>query len=88
MAKYCTKNGRIEQSIILFQRAMNICTIGNLGDDYQDIKKQLCKVYAETTDRNKEYFGNLKHRRIIDPSDDRTLDRIIADLEDLFIRPY
>lgn len=87
-AKYCLKYGRTEQAIILFQKAMRICTIGNLCNEYQDIKKKLCNVYTEKADLDKEYFGNLKHKRIIDPSDDRTLERIINDLNDLFITPY
>lgn len=36
----------------------------------------------------KSYFGQLKHKKIIDPTDDSQLDKLTEDIEDLFIKPY
>lgn len=70
LALYCSKNGRIEQSITLFQKALSICATGNLCKEFNEIKNQIGEVEVNRNERVKNYFAQLKHKKIIDPTDD------------------
>jgi hypothetical protein len=72
----------------LYQKTLSICATGNLFDEYQKTKNQIGEVEINRNERIKSYFGQLKHKKIIDPTDDTQLDKITEDIEDLFVNPY
>jgi len=45
-------------------------------------------IENKKNDRLKEYFAQLKHKKIIDPTEDDNLDKITEEIEDLYIEPY
>lgn len=45
-------------------------------------------IENKKNDRLKEYFAQLKHKKIIDPTEDDDLDKITLEIEDLYIEPY
>ena len=43
-AQYCSKHGRIEQAIVLYQKALKISATGNLLKEYLELKDELVKI--------------------------------------------
>lgn len=44
LAQYCSKNGRIEQSITLYQKALSVCATGNMCNQFLLIKSLIGEV--------------------------------------------
>jgi len=76
MADFCLKSGRIEQGILNYQKLLKLCAEANLCKEYQGIKQILSEIPITKEEKMRNYFNELKHKRIIDPSDDRDLDLI------------
>ena len=87
-AKYCSKHGRSEQAIVLYQKALKISATGNLLKEYLELKDELVKMNQDKEELSRTYFNGIKQKRIIDPSDDRELDDILQSLQDSYVGPY
>jgi hypothetical protein len=67
---------------------LKISATGNLLKEYLDLKDEFVKMNQDKEELSRTYFNGIKQKRIIDPSDDIELEKILQNLEDSYVGPY